>query len=73
MYWSKLVIESDEHNHPYLKQSVTLTAFGGDTFQKAIEGIEEINRLFSRNFPQDVLETWASGEFNVFSAINTGN
>lgn len=64
---------SETRHRPYLKQSVSLTALGGECFQNAVESIEEIHRLFARNFPQDALEAWSPGQFEVFHTIDTAN
>ena len=63
----------EAHTRPYLKQSVSLTALGVEGFQTAVESIEEIHRLFSRNFPEGALEGWAPSQFEGFLTIDAAN
>lgn len=64
---------SKAQNQLYLKQSIGLTGFGGSAFQDGIAAIQEIHRLFSRNFPQHMLEAWMPGEFDQKPTIDMAN
>ena len=40
----------------YLRQSVTLTGFGTETFEKGVKALTEVHALFDRHIPENKLD-----------------
>lgn len=54
----------------YVRQSVTLTGFGGATFDDALEGIVAVQAKLSKSMGQDQLLPWTPGKYDDSSTIS---
>ena len=57
----------------YLRQSVTLTAFGNPVFDKPIENIAAIFAIFKRAVGDNISESAAYSMYEEFPAIDVAN
>jgi len=57
----------------YMRQSVTLTGLGIQSFQAAVDGIIAIHSIFSRQFPHGTLEPWQPSWFLDHHTITASN
>lgn len=64
---------SELHKRRYLRQSVTLTAFGASSLQDSINSILDISHTFSRSLPSNSMENWVPTASDGYPAIEAGN
>ncbi|KAF8875738.1 hypothetical protein CPB84DRAFT_1689515 [Gymnopilus junonius] len=57
---------------PYMRQGVTITGIGSQTFEKCYENIQHIFVAFSNIFPEGTLEEWHGTMFGASQAFETG-
>ena len=64
---------SESKQRPFLRQSVSLSGLGSQSFSSAIEAIQEIHQMFGRTFAAGTLEQWTPNEFEGTQAIDVAN
>ncbi|KAF8881522.1 hypothetical protein CPB84DRAFT_1687180, partial [Gymnopilus junonius] len=56
----------------YMRQGVTITGIGSQTFEKCYENIQHIFVAFSNTFPEGTLKEWHGTMFGASQAFETG-
>jgi hypothetical protein len=67
------ICTSDPLKRRFLRQAVTLTAFGAPNIQACINSIVDIRHIFTRSLPPDSLDDWIPALFDGHAAIDMGN
>jgi hypothetical protein len=56
----------------YLRQGIQLTGFDTPIFQSYITSLHQIHELFTRQFPERMLEEFKPDNFITYSSLNFG-
>ncbi|KAF7978621.1 hypothetical protein HWV62_45103 [Athelia sp. TMB] len=63
----------DKGEPRFIKQTIRLTGFGAEEFQKAFSGIANIATLMGEHLEHGDIETWKPERYKVWQALDIGN
>lgn len=67
------VVFSNPRQRNFLRQAITLSGLGSESFSRVVQGIQHIHGQFSRSFSDGCLEEWVPNQFEGHEAIDAAN